>query len=184
MNKTIHPLVAYFKSRQIWWAVGALIIIGALVVFMFWRAGNSQDWIGSTIKQAEQFYLENRLADAQAKYQLIVDRYPNEVKALNALGNTLREQGNLRGAEEKYLKVIDIDPGYEPVYRNLLAVYQMWDKADEQTARIASFAPIMERGLSYRPQSVQIIATAVDYYRQVGNDAKAAELKRQMDQIK
>lgn len=174
----------YLRAYRVWVTIILAVLVIAVAIMIFFGLDRSQRWVDSTIKAAQQLNLAGRSQEAQKKYQQIVDEYPNQLTALNALGNILREQGDLKGAEEKYLRVIEADASYEPVYRNLWATYQMWSDPTERTEKLSGFAKIIERGLALQPNSLSVLSTAVDYYRIMGDNAKSAALQQRIPQSK
>ena len=172
-----------------WWA---LIVIIGLIIALIWGINA---WIiyrspgvlsyptSPEVKAAQELYAAGKSAEAQAKYQEIIQTHPKDYVAINGLGNIWRDQGDYPKAEEMYLRAIDIHPGYEFAYRNLLTIYQMWPKSEEKPAKLQIFGEVIQKGLASRPRSGNILGTAISYYKLVGDTAKVSELEARLAKL-
>lgn len=165
--------------------IGILIIIGIGVVLILTKANDSSIMVSdyktsSATSVAMELYSAGKLKEAEAEYREIVTRNPRDFVAWNGLGNTLRDLKDAVGAEEAYLRVINIEPKFEFVYRNLLTLYLLWPKSEEIPAKLTDFNPLITKGLAANRTSVQIIGAAIKYYQQQGDTNKVQELEQQL----
>lgn len=178
-QKMIEFVVDYWM-----WLTGLILIIaGGIIIWQTVLVPRTRS-AEAGLMVAQKYYSESNLTAAKAEYEAIIKKYPSYYLALNGLGNVLRDQNKLTEAEQMYLKVIDINPSYEFVYRNLLGVYQMWEDKTKQSDKIASFAAILKKGLTANGNSGVIVATALDYYREIGDTAKAQAMETKLNQLK
>jgi len=164
--------------------IGILVIIG-IVVLVTTGMGNSSVVVSGyktspVTEEAMELYSAGKLREAEAKYREIVARNSRDFVAWNGLGNTLRDLKDAVGAEEAYLRVINIKPKFEFVYRNLLTLYLMWPKPEEVPAKLTDFDPLITKGLAANRTSIQILGAAIKYYQQQGNIDKVQELEQRL----
>lgn len=186
MDKTLWPkAVKRLVKTPRFLTLGGIVIIAIIVFVIVWSVVLTprQQQVTEELAQAQQYYAENDLLKSRSQYQSILNRYPNNYLALNGLGNVLRDQGELGGAEKMYLQVIAVQPQYEFVYRNLLTVYQLWSNEEERTVKLSEYDALIQKGLAADKDSVQIMSTALDYYRQQGDTAKVNELEQKLSDI-
>jgi len=184
MKISFFPLIAKY-----WWM---LVILIGLIITLVWGINT---WLvyrnpgvlsyptSSAVAEAQALYGAGKLDEAKTKYEEIIQASPKDYVAVNGLGNIWRDQSDFSKAEEMYLRAINIHPGYEFAYRNLLTIYQMWPKEEEKTAKLQIFGEVIQKGLSARPRSANILGAALSYYQLVGDTAKASELEARLAKL-
>ena len=184
MKISFLPLVAKY-----WWMI---VVILGLIIALIWginawlvyRNPGVLNYPTSTeVKVAQELYAAGKIEEAKAKYQEIIQAHPKDYVAINGLGNIWRDQSDYPKAEEMYLRAINTHPGYEFAYRNLLTIYQMWPKEEEKPAKLQIFGEVIQKGLSARPRSGNILGTALSYYELVGDTAKVSELETRLAKL-
>jgi len=173
------------KTSLILIGIGILVIIGIIMILIFTRANGPSIMVSdyktsSATSVAMELYSAGKLEKAEAKYREIVVHNPRDFVAWNGLGNTLRDLKDATGAEEAYLRVINIKPKFEFVYRNLLTLYLMWPKPDEIPAKLTDFGLSITKGLAANKNSAQILGAAIKYYQQQGDIDKVQELEQRL----
>ncbi len=189
-RKKIHQLEPFkdlFRDYKTLFIVAGLVLIGLLVV-VFWLTRPETVQVSGyptspKTEEAMRLYSKNKLTEAENIYEAVVEEEPGDYVAWNGLGNILRDQGNFQEAEEAYLRVISLKPAFEFVYRNLLTLYRLWPDVSERDAKLESFGEIIQKGLSANGRSVNILDAAANYYRLIGNEAKAKEMEEQISQL-
>ena len=181
--KKINNIFKYLVSPQIrWWVLsGAIILAGLILVFIVLNRVSYT--VTSGIEQARLFYTDSKYAEAKITYEEVIDKYPRNVIAWNGLGNTLRDLGQYVQAEEAYLKAIKLAPSFEPVYRNLLTIYQTWPDESEKTERVENFKPIIENAVKHNQDSINILDAARTYYLYVGDQENADVIMALIEKI-
>ncbi len=175
-------------TKYWWMLVVGLGLIVALIwginAWLFYRNPGVLNYPTSpAVKEAQALYAAGKVSEAQAKYQEIIQTHPKDYVAINGLGNILRDQGDYPKAEEMYSRAIDIHPGFEFAYRNLLTIYQMWPKEEEKPAKLQIFGEVIQRGLAARPRSANILGAALSYYQLVGDSAKASDIEARLAKL-
>ena len=70
-------------------------------------------------KEAIDLALQGRWEEAEALNRDIIEKFPSDVEAYNRLGRALTESGNLDGAEEAYVKSLELSPDNAIAKKNL-----------------------------------------------------------------
>ena len=70
-------------------------------------------------KEAIDLALQGRWEEAEALNRDIIEKFPSDVEAYNRLGRALTESGNLEGAEEAYVKSLELSPDNAIAKKNL-----------------------------------------------------------------
>ena len=172
-----------------WW--GIIITIGLIIVLIWginaWMTYRNPGVLNyptsPAVKEAQALYAAGKVDEAKTKYQGIVQAHPKDYVAVNGLGNILRDQGDYPKAEEMYLSALDINHGFEFAYNNLLTIYQMWPKEEEKPAKLQIFGEVIQKGLSARPRSGNILGVALSYYKLVGDTAKVSEIETRLAKL-
>lgn len=166
----------------------ALVLVGIAGLVLWWiiKPGTidvSGYPTSPRTQEAMNLYSQNKLQESQKIYQEIVAGSPKDFVAWNGLGNVLRDTGDYKGAEEAYLRVITLKPAFEFVYRNLLALYQLWPDENLKNEKLASYKDFIEKGLSANPRSVNILDAAIQYCRLTGDTTRVQELEELLAKI-
>jgi len=172
-----------------WWM---LIVLLGLIIILIWGINT---WLiyrnpgvlnyptSPAVKEAQALYVAGKADEAKTKYQEIIQNHSKDYVAINGLGNILRDQGDYPKAEEMYLRALDINPGFEFAYNNLLTIYQMWSKEEEKLAKLQIFGEVIQKGLAARPRSGNILGTALSYYQLVGDTAKVSDIEARLAKL-
>ncbi|UCE27787.1 MAG: tetratricopeptide repeat protein, partial [Candidatus Coatesbacteria bacterium] len=113
---------------------------------------------------------ESRCDDARRLLSLILDKYPDQPRVLNALASTFRKEGDYEKAEEVFFRAIAAAPDYIYAYNNLSLMYSVtgeMEKAAEYARRSikllkGSAVPWHTLGMYYMVQGQ--FRTALDHF--------------------
>jgi tetratricopeptide (TPR) repeat protein len=89
---------------------------------------------------AELYARQNRLADARDQFRGVVQRDPRSVGANTMLGMVLHMQGDLKGAEEQYLRTLAIDSEAAVAANNLAWMLMESNRNLDQAMQLAQAA--------------------------------------------
>lgn len=181
MNKLAKLLRKILKPPFLWWVIGGLVLIVGIIFLLNIPDGNYV--VTTEIKQAQELYSKGKIMEAKSKYETIIASDPKNVLAINSLGNIFRDLGQADKAEEAYLNVIDIDPRFDPVYRNLLTFYQMLEDEVIRDQKLELFASVIKKGVSLNKDSINVLDSAITFYRLIGDAEEAQRLQVIMDEI-
>ncbi len=78
-------------------------------------------------KEAIDLALQGRWEEAEAVNRDIIEKFPGDVEAYNRLGRALTELGNIEGANEAYLKALELDPDNAIARKNLSRLTSLSD---------------------------------------------------------
>jgi Flp pilus assembly protein TadD len=82
-------------------------------------------------REGFQHFAENRIDEAIDCYQRAVDAEPDLAIAWNGLSMTLKRKGDLDGAIEAGLKIVELEPDDPLSHTNLSILYQAKDMIQE-----------------------------------------------------
>jgi tetratricopeptide (TPR) repeat protein len=152
--------------RRIWIRrfLAALLILGAAGAI----ARKSSPWISREIqlRLAERAIEQGRLADAEARLDLLVHEEPNRTRARLLLVQALRLQERITEAEEILQRTIEIGLPIEQGRREyaLLSVYSDFPRAEKSLRRVLEAHPddqevrqALEDGLAHRVAGVTVL---------------------------
>ena len=84
--------------------------------------------------EAVQAFDANKLDEAQALFQKVVEKVPDNVSAVYDLGVIAERKGDIAGAQKQYEAAHKLDPKHEPTLLNLGKVYRLQAKFDKALA--------------------------------------------------
>jgi tetratricopeptide (TPR) repeat protein len=128
---------------------------------------------------ATQFYQDGQRLSAAGRHHEAIGKYesalaadPNDVRVLFALGNTARNLGLARPAEEFFRKVLALEPERLEALVNLANLLRANGGA---TAAIA----LLEPALARNPDAPELLLALGSAHRELGDAAKAASFYRE-----
>ncbi len=118
-------------------------------------AADNPENAGAQRQLALAYYNLGLLDDAQAVYERLLAA-KEDAALRNRLGNVLRDQGDLGGAEDSYRHALNLDPEASDPYMNLAELYWRQHRDGEAVA-------LLEEGLlNVTPESRPVLERALE----------------------
>src|SRR5919206_2081121 len=113
-----------------------LLIISLLILNAPAVAWAQQQGLAQRVEQAAALIGENRLAEAEAQLNYVLQRAPNEAGALNLLGALRAKQNRLDDAEALFTRALRADPQLIGAHMNLAYLYLLKHAPDKTIAEL------------------------------------------------
>ncbi|OGB74186.1 hypothetical protein A2V68_00175 [candidate division Kazan bacterium RBG_13_50_9] len=157
------------------WITIAVVIVAIAAIYagVAWRQSVSET---ALLREAGQLYAAGELSKAADFYKAKLDGpLAGSAAAWNNYGNVLRDTEQYNEAETAYLKSIELDPTYEPVYRNLLFFYidRPDVPADIRESELTGLRDQLLRAHQLAPKSISIVEDLMSTYRELGDNENA-----------
>jgi tetratricopeptide (TPR) repeat protein len=153
--------------------------------------------------EADLQYKLGNTAEYQRLISELIDSDPNNPELYFNLGVTSSKSGNKEKAMEYYKKAIELDPDYVGANINIASMildmqppivdemnslgssnadYKRYDELKAKLTEIQrSSIPYLEASVRLRPEDVDFARTLMNIYTQVGEEAKAKEMKAKVE---
>jgi cytochrome c-type biogenesis protein CcmH/NrfG len=156
-------------------AVAVLIAVIALIAFLS-RQNRSPEVTPAAqadakthLTQGEQYLQEDKLSEALAEFQAVVQLDPGSIEGHFRLGNTYFQQGQLEQAAAEFQKTLGLDPKNVDALSNLGAVYYGQNAFDKAAAEF-------KQAISLQPNDAELhYNLGAAYVQQSSCDAAIAE---------
>ncbi|UCH65779.1 MAG: tetratricopeptide repeat protein, partial [Ignavibacterium sp.] len=152
---------------------------------------------GDMLRTLSGAYIEVGKVDiALASFKALVDREPDNKTYRYNYGVLLLQTEDFPGAEEQFLKALEIDPEYDNAAYNLGVTYVSWGKQlkqleeqtevynDEDFEKFKSALPYIERISEEEPDDAQVWELLGQVYSILGMQDKAVDAFNKADQLR
>lgn len=120
-------------------------------------------------------YNRNRIwQDPQTLWENVLEKFPNNVRAYNALGVILKNDSQHDKAAEQFQKILAINPTYPPAYYNLGDIRL---KLGDYAGAIKHFKKALSLNLTHRFQFDTLISLAIAYSEMGDNENAVATFR-------